>query len=43
MDFLHDYMKFCRYLEKNINYLDSFIKKYSSKKLENLYLLQNKE
>lgn len=43
MDFLHDYMKFCKYLESNINYLDSFIKKYPSSKLEKLYLLQHKE
>jgi hypothetical protein len=43
MDFLHDYMEFCKYLEKNINYLDSFIKKYASSKLEYLYLQQHKE
>ena len=43
MDFLHDYMKFCKYLERNINNLNSFIKKYPSSKLEKSYLLQHKE
>lgn len=43
MDFLHDYMEFCKYLEKNINNLNLFIKKYTSSKLEYLYLQQHKE
>lgn len=43
MDFLHDYLGFCKYLEKNIDYLNTFIKKYPPSKLEYLYFQQHKE
>ena len=43
MDFLDDYMGFCKYLEENINNLNLFIKKYPSSKLEKFYLLKHKE
>lgn len=43
MDFLHDYFKFCRFLEVNIEMLNTFYKKYPQKKLEKLYLLNHKE